>query len=146
MNPLAAWKRPVAMIEQAAGLAALGWLWYWWLGLAESTTPRVLLSLLLLCTILGGLWLLIRRGRARLAEAAAGPGFVALLLFVMSLAAAYYLIWWVPGFTGLRAQMASVGIRFATAFLLVITFWGHLLASLGHLDEGGDSEPRNQAA
>lgn len=130
MNPFAAWKRPLAMLEQAVGLAALGVVWYWWLGIAESSTLRFLLSLLVLAAIVGGLWLLVRRGRARLSGPLAGPALVAALLFAMSLAAAYYLIWWVPEVSGLRAQTASVAVRFGAAFLLVVTFWANLLGSM----------------
>jgi hypothetical protein len=135
MNPLRAWQNPAAMIEQAAGLAALGGLWYWWLGIAESTAGRLALSAAVLLALIAGLWLLVKRGRARLAgpsqPGSAGQGFSALLLLAMSLAAAYYLIWWVPEVSGLRTQMASVALRFGAAFALVVTFWANLLGSLG---------------
>jgi hypothetical protein len=141
MNPLRAWQRPVALIEQATGVAALGGLWYWWLGIAESTTGRLALSIAVLLALIAGLWLLVKRGRARLSDAAqpgsAGQGMAALLLLAMSFAAAYYLIWWVPEASGLRAQMASVAVRFGTAFALVVTFWANLLASIG-----GEPAPR----
>lgn len=129
MNPFRAWTRPVAMIEQTVGLVALGSLWYWWLGIAESTTLRLLLSATVLLAMLAALWLLVQRGRARVAGSA-GPALVALLLFAMSLAAAYFLIWWVPAISGLRGQTVSMVIRFGTAFALVITFWANLLGSM----------------
>ena len=134
MNPFRAWTRPVAMMEQIAGLAALGGLWYWWLGIAETTSGRTLLSLAGLVALLAGVWMLVRRGRSRLADAAEtgsmGVTFTALLLLAMSLAAAYYLIWWVPEFKGMGSQMASVALRFGLAFGLVATFWANLLGSL----------------
>ena len=140
MNPFRAWTRPVAMLEQIAGLAALGALWYWWLGIAETTTGRVLLSLAVLLLLLAGVWLLVRRGRARLADpdqpGSTGVAFTALLLLVMSLAAAYYLIWWVPELKGMWGQMASVALRFGAAFALVATFWANLLGSLARHSKG----------
>jgi len=132
MNPFAAWKRPVAMLEQVVGLIALGGVWYWWLGIAESTIAKTLLSIVLFVLMLGGLWLLVRRGRARLASqpGSMGQSLAALLFLAMSLAAAYHLIWWVPEITGLRGQMVSVVLRFGAAFLLIVTFWTNLLGSL----------------
>ena len=140
MNPFRAWTRPAAMLEQMAGLAALGGLWYWWLGIAESTTGRLLLSFAVLLLLLAGVWMLARRGRARLADAAEtgsmGGTLTALLLLAMSVAAAYYLIWWVPELKGMSGQMASVALRFGAAFGLVATFWANLLASLARTSPG----------
>ncbi len=140
MNPFRAWTRPVPMLEQIAGLAALGGLWYWWLGIAESTTGRLLLSLAVLMLLAAGAWLLIQRGRTRLAEpgqsASMGAAFTALLLLILSFAVAYYLIWWVPELKGMWGQMASVALRFGTAFALVATFWANLLGSLAWHSKG----------
>ena len=132
MNPFAAWKRPVAMLEQIVGLIALGGIWYWWLGIAESTISRTLLSVSVLLPMVAGFLFLVRRGRSRLARqpGSTGQSLAALLLMAMSLAAAYYLIWWVPGISSLRGQMVSMVLRFGAAFLLIITFWTNLLGSL----------------
>ena len=131
MNPLRAWNKPAALLEQAVGLAALGGVWYWWLGIAESNTGRLVLSLAVLILLLAGTWLLVRRGRARLAaDAGESSPVVAVLLLAMSFAAAYWLIWWIPEIAGLRAQMASVAVRFGAAFALVVTFWANLLGTL----------------
>lgn len=134
MNPFRALTRPAAFAEQAAGLAALGAVWIWWLGIAESTAGRLLLSGAALLVLVAGFWLLVRRGRARLADPGQ-PGspaqvFTALLLLAMSIGAAYFLIWWVPGFEGLRGQMVSLVLRFGAAFLLVALFWSNFLAAL----------------
>ena len=140
MNPFRAWTRPVAMLEQMAGLAALGGLWYWWLGIAESTTGRLLLSFAVLLLLMSGVWMLVRRGRTRLSDAAQtgsmGVTLTALLLLAMSVAAAYYLIWWVPELKGMWSQMASAGLRFGAAFGLVATFWANLLGSLAGTSRG----------
>jgi hypothetical protein len=140
MNPFRAWTRPVAMLEQIAGLAALGGLWYWWLGIAETTISRALLSLAGLFLLLAGVLLLVRRGRARLGSTdqtgSMGVTLTALLLLVMSFAAAYYLIWWVPEVKGMWGQMASVALRFGAAFALVATFWANLLGSLARHAKG----------
>ncbi len=140
MNPFRAWTRPVAMLEQMAGLAALGGLWYWWLGIAETTMSRALLSLAGLLLLLAGVLLLVRRGRASLGDTdragSMGVTLTALLLLMMSFAAAYYLIWWVPELKGMWGQMASVALRFGAAFALVATFWANLLGSLARHAKG----------
>lgn len=134
MNPFRALKRPAAFAEQMLGLGAIGGIFWWWLGIAESTTGRVMLSAAALVAIVAGLWILVHRGRARLADSAQ-PGSVAqslsaLLFLAMSVAAAYWLIWWVPAIEGLRGQIASMVVRFGAAFLLVALFWSNLLAAM----------------
>lgn len=135
MNPFRTWKHPIAVLEQMVGLAALGALWYWWLGIAESNISRSLMSLAAVFAMLAVLAATIARGRKRLSEpeapGSAGQTLTALLLLAMSIAAAYFLIWWVPGIAGLRGQIVSVVLRFGLAFLLVVTFWANLLGSWG---------------
>jgi hypothetical protein len=134
MNPFRAWTRPLALVEQMIGLFLLGALWYWWLGIAESTTARLLLSIAALAAFIAGIVLLIRRGRSRLGDPAnpgsTGKTLAALLLLFMSLCAAYYLVWWVPEVSGIKGQMASVALRFGAGFLLVVTFWANLLSTM----------------
>ena len=132
MNPFRVWRRPVAMLEQVAGLATVGGLWYWWLGVAESTIASFMLSIFVLLLMIVAAWLLIRRGRQRLGgeSNSTGQSLTALLLLAMSLAAAYYLIWWVPAISSLSGQTISVVLRFGVAFALVLTFWANLLGGL----------------
>jgi hypothetical protein len=135
MNPFLVWRRPGAMLEQIAGLAVLGGAWYWWLGITESSVSRLLQSASVLLAILALLLAIVRRGLARLSDPAqpgsAGQNLVAMLLLAMSIAAAYYLVWWVPGITSIRGQVVSAVLRFGAAFFLVVTFWGNLLGNLG---------------
>ncbi len=144
MNPFRTWMQPVAMLEQAAGLAVLGGLWYNWLGIAESSISQLLLSAATVLAMIAIAWMLVKRGRTRIAPSA-GPALVALLLFAMSLAAAYSLVWWVPGVSGLRSQTISVVLRFGAAFVLVVTFWANFLGSLSR-SGASNTEPENQAA
>ena len=144
MNPFRSWTRPVAMLEQAAGLAVLGGLWYKWLGIAESSVSQLLLSVSTVFGMLAITLMLVARGRTRIAGPT-GPTLVALLLFAMSLAAAYYLVWWVPSVAGLRSQTISVALRFGVAFLLVVTFWANFLGSLAR-SGAPNTQPENQAA
>lgn len=135
MNPFQALRRPLAFAEQCLGLALLGGIWFWWLDLAESTTGRLIISGLTVTAIAAGVWLLARRGRARFAspenQAAGGAGqaIAAALLLAMSIAAAYWLVWWVPAIDSLTGQVVSIVLRFGAAFLLVALFWSNLLAS-----------------
>ena len=144
MNPFRTWTRPVAMLEQAAGLAVLGGLWYKWLDIAESSISQLLLSAATVLAIIAIAWMLVKRGRSRISPSS-GPALVALLLLAMSLAAAYYLVWWVPGVTGLRSQTISMVLRFGAAFVLVLTFWANFLGSLAG-SGASNKQPENQAA
>lgn len=132
MNPFRVWKQPVAMAEQALGLAALGAIFYWWLGVAETSMGQFVISALGLLVLLAGVWWLVRRGRVRVAaESAAGASerLGAVVLLGLCGFAAYHLVWWVPGVEGMRAQIASLVVRFGAAFLLVVTAWANLLGA-----------------
>lgn len=132
MNPFRVWKQPVAMAEQALGLAGLAAIFYWWLGVAETSMGQFVLSALGLVALLAGVWWLVRRGRTRVAAESAGgmsERIGAIVLFALCGFAAYHLVWWVPGVEGMRAQLASMVARFVTAFLLVVTAWANVLGA-----------------
>lgn len=139
MNPFRALKRPAAFAEQALGLLLAGGIFWWWLGIAESSASRLLFSASALLALVAVLAVLIKRGRTRLADASEpGSGaqaITALLFLAMSIAAAYFLVWWVPAIEGLRGQIASVVLRFGAAFLLVVLFWSNLLAAMAPKNE-----------
>ncbi len=128
MHPFRVWTRPAAMLEQAVGLIVLAGLGYKWLDIAESSLAQLLLSMATVLAMIAIALMLVKLGRGRIA-ATSSPGIVAWLLFAMSLAAAYQLIWWVPSLTGLRGQSISVALRFSAAFVLLVTFWANLLGS-----------------
>ena len=59
-----------------------------------------------------------------------GHNVVGLFATPTGIAAAYYLIWWVPAISSLSGQTISVVLRFGAAFALVLTFWANLLGGL----------------
>ncbi|MBM3795456.1 MAG: hypothetical protein FJW31_15645 [Acidobacteria bacterium] len=133
MNPFRVWKQPVAMAEQALGLAGLSVIFYWWLGVAETSMGQFVVSALGFLVLLAGVWWLVRRGRARVAAEAPAGGtgerIGALILLGLCAFAAYHLVWWVPGVEGMRGQLASMVARFGAALLLVVTGWANLLGA-----------------
>jgi len=61
-----------------------------------------------------------------------------LVLFATGGYAPYKLVYWIPEVTGLRRQTLSMGIRFAAAYVLIITSWWIMAAILGrHANPGG---------
>ncbi len=108
-------------IEQAIGLAALGALVWFWLGLAESSTLVLMGSAALSLLIVAGLVLMVRRGLQQLTE----RWHIAWLLGVP---VAWLLVHWVPGFQSFTGQAASLAIRFAVAYLLFVAGWVTLLS------------------
>ncbi|MEZ5403312.1 MAG: hypothetical protein R2729_26770 [Bryobacteraceae bacterium] len=122
---------PVLIAEQALGFAAIGGVFWWWLGFPESGTAALLLSIAALVLMIAGVVALVRRARAKLAGAPANgsDGIVSLMLLIAALAAAYYLVWWVPDLTGFGAQAVSMAIRWGVAYLAVLLAWLNLLGA-----------------
>ena len=122
----------MAVAEQALGLGGFGAIFYWWLGVAETSMGQFVVSALGLVALAGLAWTLIRRGRLRVGGGAppdAGERLGAAVLLALCVFAAYHLVWWVPGVEGMRAQLASMALRFGSAFLLVVTAWANLLGA-----------------
>jgi len=108
-------------IEQAIGLATLGALVWFWLGLAESSTLVLMGSVLLFFLIVAGLVLLVRRGLRQLTQR--WP-----IAWLLGVPVAWLLVTWVPGFQSFTGQAASLAVRFALAYLLLVAGWVTLLS------------------
>jgi hypothetical protein len=125
-------RHPTLIAEQAIGYALLGAAFYWWLGFPESGIFALLLSLAAIALIAAGAVLLARHARACFPATASGScvdGIVSLLLLLAALAAAYFLVWWIPGIESFRGQAASMAVRWGIAYLLVVIAWLNLLAA-----------------
>lgn len=108
-------------IEQAIGLAAIGVLSWFWLGIAESSILVLMASVLLFLLIVAGLVLLARRALCQLT----GRWHIAWLL---GFPVAWLLVKWVPGFQSFTGQAASMIVRFTLAYLLFLVGWVTLLS------------------
>ncbi|MEZ5351697.1 MAG: hypothetical protein R2762_03610 [Bryobacteraceae bacterium] len=125
-------RAPGVIAESAIGYAALGAVFYWWLGFAETGGLALLLSVATVALLASGAVVLTRRARQRLASgerAGAMGGVISVLVLLAALAIAYWLVWWVPEFTGFTAQAASMAIRWGAGYLLVVLAWLNLLAA-----------------
>jgi hypothetical protein len=65
--------------------------------------------------------------------------FVALMLIGAYIP--YKIVWWIPDLSTLTKQSWSVGLRFALAYLLLISAWVALLLVVGERVENEDPEP-----
>mgnify|MGYP000876579219 CR=1 FL=1 len=108
-------------LEQALGLAGLGAVTWFWLGIAESNTLVLMASVLLFLLIVAGLVWLARRALYQLTE----RWHIAWLL---GFPVAWLLVQWVPGFQSFTTQAASMIVRFALAYLLFVVGWVTLLS------------------
>ena len=109
------------LLEQGAGLLALGVTAWLWLGIAESSLPMTLLSLVLLAALLAGLFFLARRGRRQ--QPVRRP-----LAWLLGIPVAWLLVHWVPTVEGFTLQAVSMVIRFTLAAVLTLFAWLTLLS------------------
>ena len=122
--------QPRLLLSQTAGAAALALAKWWWLGYAESSVTQLVISALAALALAAGfVWLVVSAVR-QLRQAPAPRFMLEFLLFAASLYVAYRLVWWVPAFSSLVAQALSMAVRFGVAYLLVLTGWLSLLASI----------------
>lgn len=126
------------VFEQAAGLAALAALTWFWLGLSEASVLSLLGSVVVALAILAGLCFLIIRGLAQ-ASPRRHPAWL------LGLPVAWLLVTWVPGFDSLAAQAVSMGIRWLAAYGFFVVFWVTLL-SLIPLGKPRSTQPNTVAA
>ncbi|MCC6588911.1 MAG: hypothetical protein IT168_19600 [Bryobacterales bacterium] len=112
------------LLEQGLGLIVLGALAWYWLGVPESSAGTTVLSLVVFLALLAGILLLARRG-VRQTVARWSPAWL------LGIPVAWLLVKWVPGFEGFTMQAASMVVRFAIAFVLLLLAWVTALSIVG---------------
>ncbi|HKD83929.1 MAG TPA: hypothetical protein VKB58_04195 [Terriglobales bacterium] len=133
--------------------------WFWQKSGIHIGSPRATyhaadcLLLLLMCIVLPIIWLPVA---STVAAAGLKPGRMSrslrllrrpaywlwyIVLLVIGAYIPYKLIRWIPGLSTLSKQAWSAGVRFALAYLLLISAWVSLLLVVGSRAEKEDPEP-----
>ncbi len=120
-------------LEQAAGIAAILGVLYWWTGLPEATGLQVALSFAVLLVSIAAFVLLARRGIRALRPASplGIPGWIGVILaFLMGLRFVTWIVWWVPETGSFGAQAASMVLRFGLGYFVAVAAWAGLLRAI----------------
>ena len=142
--------KPLALLAGSVAFSLWWVLFYWWLGLPLSGfagMAAVVVGGMVLAGaagVMGRQSLTLYRvddGKAGRLPLSGAFWLGAALFALAGVAAPWWLIYWVPGVSGLAAQAASAALRFAVAVLLFVTAWLMLCAVIRRVMEShGDGE------